>query len=55
VRLSVGNVAADGDGVRGVSVQGIEDAVAASLHGLCAGDVDGGVQMVFEGVRIVGG
>ena len=51
VGLSVGDVAADGDGVGGVVVPGDQDAVPALLHGPGAGDGLGGVEVVFEGVR----
>jgi hypothetical protein len=36
-------------------VLGDEDAVAAFLHGECPGDLHRGVQVVFDGVRVVGG
>jgi len=55
VCLPVGDLAAYSDGVAGVAVLGNEDAVAAFLHGLFAGDFYGGVQVVFDGVRVVGG
>src|SRR5688500_8211382 len=52
---AVGDIAAYSDGVAGISVLSDEDAVAAFLHGVFAGDLYGGVQVIFDGVRVVGG
>lgn len=55
VRLPVRNITAYRDGVAGVPVLGDEDAMGAFLHGMLTGDLDGGVQVVFNGVGVVGG
>ncbi len=53
--LSVGDLAADGDGIAGVAVLCDQDAVAGFLHGLFAGDLHRGVQVVLDGLGVVGG
>lgn len=53
VGLSIRDVAADDDFVCGVAVLGDQDAVSAFPHGPRAGDLYGGVQVAFYGVRVV--
>ena len=55
VGLAERDVTADRDGVAAVAVLGDQDPVAAFLHGVFAGHVHGGIEVVFNGVGVVGG
>lgn len=55
VCLAEGDVAADGDGVAGIAVLGDQDPMAALLYGVLADHVHGDIEVVFNGVRVVGG